>query len=90
MLTIYLSQVRRQSRSKLSVDFQVITITLVRPSASEVSLYLRSNCVIKLNMVLPPYWLFGLLFDGTKGIINNKNSNLTVIIIIVIITLLII
>ena len=84
MLTIYLPQVRRQSRSKFSVDFQVIIVTLVRPSASVVSLYLRSNCVIKLNTVLPPYWLFGLLFDGTKGIINNKNSNLTIIIIIVI------
>ena len=84
MLTIYLPQVRRQSRSKFSVDFQVITVTLVRPSASVVSLYLRSNCVIKLNTVLPAYWLFGLLFDGTKGIINNKNSNLTMIIIIVI------
>ena len=41
-----------------------------------VSLYFRSNCVIKLNTVLPPHWLFSLLFDGTKGIIINKNSNI--------------
>ena len=43
-----------------------------------VSLNFRSNCVIKSNTVtvLPPYWLFSLLFDGTKGIIINKNSNI--------------
>ena len=41
-----------------------------------VSLYFRSNCVIKLNTVLPPYWLFSLLFDRTKGsVINNNISN---------------
>ena len=41
-----------------------------------VSLYFRSNCVVKSNTVLPPYWLFSLLFDETKGIIINKNSNI--------------
>ena len=37
--------------------------TLARPSANVVSLYFISNRIIKLNMVLPPFWLFGLLFD---------------------------
>ena len=41
-----------------------------------VSLYFRSNCVVKSNTVLPPHWLFSLLFDETKGIIINKNSNI--------------
>ena len=30
-----------------------------------VSFYFRSTRVIKLDMVLPPFWLFGLLFDET-------------------------
>ena len=30
-----------------------------------VSFYFRSNRVIKLDMVLPPFWLFGLFFDET-------------------------
>ena len=44
-----------------------------------VSLYFRSNCVIKLNTVLPPYWFFSLLFDRTKGTVINKNSNIIII-----------
>ena len=75
-----LPQVRRQSRSKFLVDFQVITVNFLfvlnACKANVVSLYFRLNCVIKLNTVLPSYWFFGLLFDGTKGIIINKNSNI--------------
>ena len=58
---------------------------LVRPSANVVSLYFRPNCVITLNTVLPLYWLFSLLFDGTKGTVINKNSNIIMIIIMIII-----
>ena len=30
--------------------------TFVRPSANAISLYFRSNCLVKLNTVLSPYW----------------------------------
>ena len=65
-------------------------LTLERPSANVVSLYFRLNCVIKLNTVLPLYWLFSILFDGTKGTVINKNRNIIMIIIIIIIIMTII
>ena len=55
-----------------------------------VSLYFRSNCVIKLNAVLPPYWLFSLLFDRTKGSVINKNSNIIIVIPVIVIIILVI
>ena len=54
-----------------------------------VSLYFRSNCVIKLNTVLPPYWLFSLLFDRTKGSVINQNSNIIIVIPVIVIIILV-
>ena len=69
MLTSYLTKVRRQWKSKLPVNFQVITVNFLfvlntcKAECQRGFFYFISNRIIKLNMVLPPFWLFGLFFD---------------------------
>ena len=47
-----------------------------------ISLYFKLNCVIKLNMVLPKYWLFGpffFFFDRTMVIVEFLLSPLLIL-----------